>query len=349
MSEIIDAIVDRADRRQPLAVCVLARTRGSTPQKAGALMLVTPDGQTLGTIGGGCTEAEARTEALRALTRPGERSAATAGNGVIVADRLLRFELNHDYGWDDGLVCGGVMHVVVQVIDRPESADAWRHAQRELAAGRPAQTRLRVADESGETIELTHEAEPRPSLIIAGGGHVGRALADIAGPAGFDVTVIDDRADVVSASRFPDARRVVGEIDAGLRKATLDENSYVVVVTRGHKHDGQALEAVVRSDARYIGLIGSRRKVLAIYETLLEQGVTPEQLRRVHAPIGLKIGAVSPEEIAISIAAELIAVRHGRPLDATTAMSLDGKLLDGLIDRQRGLNDAATARDRSSP
>ncbi|MEO0963821.1 MAG: XdhC/CoxI family protein [Planctomycetota bacterium] len=349
MSQIIDAIVNRADRGQPLAVCVLAKTRGSTPQKAGAIMLVTADGQTLGTIGGGCTEAEARTEALRALTRPSDRPAETTDDGAILADRLLRFELNHDYGWDDGLVCGGVMHVVVQVIDRLEAADAWRHAQHELAVGRPARTRLRVTNEHGELVELTHEAEPRPSLIIAGGGHVGQALAAIADPAGFDVTVVDDRADTVSAARFPDARRVVGEIEAELRKLTLHDHSYVVIVTRGHKHDGQALEAVIRSDARYIGLIGSRRKVLAIYETLLAQGVSPDQLRRVHAPIGLRIGAVSPEEIAVSIAAELIAVRHDQPLNTTHAMRLDGQLLDQLIDRQVGVNAAATDPARPSP
>ncbi|MEM6332045.1 MAG: XdhC/CoxI family protein [Planctomycetota bacterium] len=334
MTPLIQAIVDRADRGESFAVCLLAKTSGSTPQKAGALMLVGADGRIDGTIGGGCTEAEARTQALAALTRHEQPSSEKGTSEAVVADHWLRFELNQDYGWDDGLVCGGVMHVLIQIIRDSTDAEPWRRALQRLTAGQPAITPLRAVDDNGQTVDLNHECEPTPRLTIAGAGHVGQALAHVARSAGFEITVIDDRADAASEARFPNADRIIAPIDAELRRTALGDNDYVVIVTRGHRHDGQALEAVVRSNARYIGLIGSRRKVIAIYESLMELGVTRDQLGRVHAPIGLRIGAVSPEEIAISIAAELIAIRRGQPPQAAESMRLASRYLDQIADRQ---------------
>jgi xanthine dehydrogenase accessory factor len=162
-------------------------------------------------------------------------------------------------------------------------------------------------------------------LIIAGAGHVGRALGKIAGDVGFQLTVIDDRADYACGQWFPGAKCVVGEIDLELSRCEIDARTYIVIVTRGHKNDGRALAAVVRSPAAYIGLIGSKRKVHTILTDLHAHGVSIEQLARVHAPIGLEISAVTPAEIAVSIAAELIAIRRGRgdvpatPMKATEA------------------------------
>ena len=299
MFEWLDQAIRRSEAGEALAVCTVVETRGSTPQKAGAVMLVLANGRTIGTIGGGCVEAEVRSRAICGVGRS--------------ASRLMRFTLNQDYGWDDGLVCGGVMEVAVETREPAELADALQALRGELAAGRSASRTIRVVDEAGRARDFLQELVPPPRLIIAGGGHVGAALAELATPMGFAVVVVDDREDVASAERFPAARCVVGSIEAELSAMSLGPHDYVVIVTRGHRHDGLALAAVIGRGAGYVGLIGSRHKIGAIFRRLREDGVaSDEQLESVHAPIGLDIGAVTPEEIAVSIAAELVAVRRGR-------------------------------------
>jgi xanthine dehydrogenase accessory factor len=139
----------------------------------------------------------------------------------------------------------------------------------------------------------------------------------------FRVTVIDDRPEFASADRFPKATCIVGEIETELSRQPIDASTYIVIVTRGHRNDGQALRAVINSNAKYIGLIGSKAKVKTIFDDLVAQGVSAEKLLRVHAPIGLNIGSVSVPEIAVSIAAELVAVRRGRDNTAAKPMKLD--------------------------
>ncbi len=155
--------------------------------------------------------------------------------------------------------------------------------------------------------------EPSPSVYIIGAGHVGLYLGRFAHDAGFTVRVVDDREAFANRERFPDAAEVVvDDIPGWLTTAVLPASAYVVIVTRGHRHDLDALRAVVNRDLRYVGLIGSRAKVARVYEALMAEGVDPERFARVHAPIGLDLGAVTPQEIAVSIVAELIAVRRGK-------------------------------------
>ena len=159
--------------------------------------------------------------------------------------------------------------------------------------------------------------EAAPRLYLIGAGHVAYHLAGIAGDAGFRIHVLDDREKFANAERFPHADEVIVEsIPEWLHRATLPTNAYAVVVTRGHRHDLDALRALAARDLRYVGLIGSRAKVARIYEALQAESMPPECLRRVHAPIGLDIGAVTPAEIAVSILAELIAVKYGKSRDA---------------------------------
>jgi xanthine dehydrogenase accessory factor len=320
--ELLDEILRRSDAAEPLAVCTVVRTRGSTPQKCGAVMVVLRDGQTLGTIGGGCVEAEVRTRAIQFL------QSGSSG--------LFSFKLDHDLGWDDGLVCGGVMDVAVEIFDTPARAEPLRRAREALAAGREAAVHVTVPDETGKPVTFERKIEPTPTLVIAGAGHVGAALARVAQELGFRVVVIDDRADLTSAERFPDATRVVGEIETELARFPANEQTYVVIVTRGHRHDGRALVAAVGLKARYVGLIGSKRKIITILEDLHRQGVPREQLERVHAPIGLDIGAATPAEIAVSIAAELISVRRrasDRPAGSMrlTAAQIDRAMRDASV------------------
>jgi xanthine dehydrogenase accessory factor len=291
-------MVLRSDRGEVVALCAVVRTQGSTPQDAGALMLVLRDGKTLGTLGGGCVEAEVRLRAQQLMAEP--------------QTRLLQFRLDQDYGWDDGLVCGGVMEIAVQIIASAADAAFSRKILDDVAAARTATLAITARDEKNQTQRFEIQIPPTPRLIIAGAGHVGASLATLAAAIDFRVTVIDDRADYATTSRFPGATCIIGDIDRELGNCAIDSNTYVVIVTRGHKHDAQALTAVISSPATYLGLIGSKRKIWQILEELHQQGATAEQLTRVHAPIGLEIAAVTPAEIAVSIAAELIAIRRGR-------------------------------------
>jgi xanthine dehydrogenase accessory factor len=159
--------------------------------------------------------------------------------------------------------------------------------------------------------------EPPPMLVILGAGHVGYQLGRLAPGLGFRVRVVDDREAFANADRFPDADEVIVEsIPEWVARTHLPGSACVVVLTRGHRQDYDAVRALAGRDLRYVGLIGSRAKVAKLAERALEDGVSPDWLRRLHAPIGFDIGAVTPEEIAVSILAELIAVRRGKPTGA---------------------------------
>jgi len=159
--------------------------------------------------------------------------------------------------------------------------------------------------------------EAAPHLVIAGAGHISRVLAGMMVRMGFSVHVIDDRADYANPDRFPPPfDPVAGDIAKTLSDWPVNHNTYVVIVTRGHKHDEQALRSVLSSNARYIGMIGSRRKIKVIFDDLQHAGATEAQLSRLHAPIGLDISAVTANEIALSIAAQLVSVRRADHRDA---------------------------------
>ena len=184
----------------------------------------------------------------------------------------VRYELADDFAAESGLICGGQMEVFIEPI------------------------------------------EPSPTVFIFGAGHVGQFVGRIAHEAGFRVNVVDDREKFANRERFPDAAAIiVDDIPSWLSRTTLPASSYAVVVTRGHRHDLDAMRALTAQNLRYLGLIGSRAKVKRIYDVLVEDGSIPvERLEHVHAPIGLDIGAVTPQEIAVAIVAELIAVRRGK-------------------------------------
>ena len=284
-----------ADGRR-VAFCVVVRTQGSAPQVPGAAMLLHDDMSTEGTLGGGCVEAEVRTRAFELLQR------GQSG--------LLTFDLDRDYGWDDGLICGGTMDVAVAPIRGAEGAKPFVEAAEMLERCTSASLPINVEHE-GRTRRFRLHVEAPAKLIIAGAGHVGAEVARLAVGLDFETTVIDDRADFANVRQLPPPiRPVVGDIAETLRGLPIDANTYVVVVTRGHKHDEQALRAVIDRPERYLGMIGSRRKVKLILDDLAALGVSRERLAQVHAPIGLSIGAVTVPEIAVSIVAELIQVRR---------------------------------------
>ena len=200
--------------------------------------------------------------------------------------------------------------------------DAFWKAREAIANRKPQLVHYELSDDfaqetglicGGQMDVYIEPIEPSPELYIIGAGHVGFHLGRLAHEVGFRVHVVDDREKFANSERFPNAVEiVVDDIPAWIGRTSLPPHAYAVVVTRGHTNDLEALRALAPRELRYLGLIGSRAKVARIYEALMEDQVPPEALKRVHAPIGLDIGAVTPQEIAVSILAELIAVKHGK-------------------------------------
>ncbi|MGE0706285.1 MAG: XdhC family protein [Vicinamibacterales bacterium] len=200
--------------------------------------------------------------------------------------------------------------------------DAFWKAREAITHRRPLLLHYELSDDFAQETGLVcggqmdvyiEPIEPSPELYVVGAGHVGFHLARLAHEVGFRVHVIDDREKFANAERFPNATEVVAEdIPAWIARTDLPPHAYVVIVTRGHTNDLEALRALAPLDLRYLGLIGSRAKVARIYDQLVADQMSPERLRNVHAPIGLDIGAVTPQEIAVSILAELVAVKHGK-------------------------------------
>jgi xanthine dehydrogenase accessory factor len=253
--DIYEEIVSlrREGRRGALATIVNAR--GSIPSFETAKMLVRDDGSIVGTIGGGCVEAEVWQAAREVMEQE--------------KPRTLTFNLNQNPRYDTGLVCGGTIEIFVEPV------------------------------------------LPTPVLYLFGAGHVALSVYKVARVAGFDVVVADDRESYANRERFPDAREVfAGEMEPIMNGLAPSESAFLVIVTRGHRDDMRVLRWAVDTPAHYIGMIGSRRKVIGIYRELEREGVEPEKFDRVHAPVGLDIGAVTPEEIAVAIMAEMIASRR---------------------------------------
>ena len=200
--------------------------------------------------------------------------------------------------------------------------DAFWKAREAITERKPRLVHYELSDDFAQETGLVcggqmdvyiEPIEPSPELYVIGAGHVGSQLATLAQAVGFHVHIVDDREKFANRDRFPEATEVVtDEIPAWLARTELPPHAYVVIVTRGHTNDLEALRALAPRDLRYLGLIGSRAKVARIYEQLQLDGLPADCLTRVHAPIGLDIGAVTPQEIAVSILAELIAVKHGK-------------------------------------
>jgi xanthine dehydrogenase accessory factor len=342
MRDVLRALIAAIDAGRPVAWCRLVETRGSTPQKAGAAMLVYEDGSQAGTLGGGCVEAEVKRRAL----------------GLLAENRpeVCTFQLDSDYGWDDGLICGGRMKIVIEPITAGSPAPYFRRLNELIergegctealvfdseASGLSSPTAL-LFDRGGRMlIGIRHGGDgpariteqlrpladrprayaaggiaylpvlPRCRLVIVGGGHVGKAVADLAADLEFDVWMVDDRAEFASEERFPRAeRRISGTIDRVLPDLEITRDTYCLIVTRGHSHDQEALFHLVNRGARYVGLIGSKRKIKMIFDNLAAEGVSREALTKVYAPLGIDIGSQTVPEIAVSICAELIAHRN---------------------------------------
>jgi xanthine dehydrogenase accessory factor len=253
--DLYEEIVKLRQEGRRGAVATIVNVRGSVPSFETAKMLVRDDGSILGTIGGGCVEADVWQSAREVMESE--------------KPRTLTFNLNQNPKYDTGLVCGGTLDVFIEPV------------------------------------------LPPALLYVFGAGHVSVNLYKVAKSAGFDVSVIDDRETYANRERFPEAKEVIAEdFDKAMADLTPSESSYIVIVTRGHRDDLRVLRWAVQTRAKYIGMIGSKRKTIAIFRELTAEGLAEQLFERVHAPVGLDIGAITPEEIAVAITAELISVRR---------------------------------------
>jgi xanthine dehydrogenase accessory factor len=341
-------VLHRLESHEPVVLSTVVEAEGATPQVPGASALFGERGLILGTLGGGLLEKDAEKKALLCLKKRtsiyyrfdlrGEDLAAgepVCGGFVwILIDASPSEQLETWRRLVDALTSrrGGAL---LTQIDRgsggqaavkrlwlderaadPEARSFLRCFSRELARARRQEGPV-VVQEKGippgnrESLYFLEPIAPLPRLLIVGAGHIGRALARQAFWLDFDVTVIDDRAEFASEERFPRGTGlVVGNIETAVREFPVSGDTYIVIVTHGHSHDAEALRACIRSPAAYIGMIGSRHKVALMRERFLKDGwASAQEWDRVHTPIGLKIGSKTVEEIAVSIAAELVQVR----------------------------------------
>jgi xanthine dehydrogenase accessory factor len=253
--DVFEELVRLRKLGQKCALATIVEVGGSIPSFQSAKLLVREDGSMVGTVGGGCVEAQVFTAAREAMEtgRP----------------KLLNFNLGQDAAYESGLICGGQVDIFVEPI------------------------------------------LPQPRALIFGAGHISKSLSKVASLAGFATCVIDDRESYANRERFPEADEVLaGEYEEVFPRLAVNEGSYLIIVTRGHQDDLRVLRQAATTPARYVAMIGSKRKVISVVKELEKEGVPREALERIHAPMGLEIGAVTPEEIAVSVVAEMIAVRR---------------------------------------
>jgi xanthine dehydrogenase accessory factor len=244
---------------------------------------------------------------MRRAGRRGALATIVHTNGSIPSYESSRMLVRED-GSIAGTIGGGCVE-----------AEVWAAAKEVMQKEAPQKMVFHLNNEAsydnglicGGTLEVFVEPIlPQPVVYLFGGGHVSMAVAKAANAAGFGIGVVDDREAFANKERFPMAQDVFTSYEEAFEKIRPNASSYLVIVTRGHKEDMRVLAWAVRTEARYMGMIGSKRKVLSVYRALENEGYKPEEFERVYAPMGLEIGALSPEEIAVSIAAELVAVRR---------------------------------------
>jgi xanthine dehydrogenase accessory factor len=346
MDIIVETAVDLLRQNQGIVLAVIISSQGSSPRMAGTRMLVAEDGHIFGTIGGGLLEARAIQTALemhggapgRILTFDLTNEDAAAmemicgGRVRVFLDRILPTEKNKVLfaRWHGAMSRGKKMILATTGAIADDTVEEVSHTLLDNAGEIAGQLPLSpesierlaesVAGSEGITVQTTEDflvvfdpGQPRPTLYLFGAGHVARPTAELAVVAGFRVEVLDDRAEFAEAGRFPGASavHVLSDFDHAAAGLSIDANDHIVIVTRGHLHDKTVLAQALKTPAAYIGMIGSRRKRDTIYRELLEEGFSDADLARVHCPIGMDIGAETPEEIGVSIVAEMISLRRG--------------------------------------
>jgi xanthine dehydrogenase accessory factor len=306
INPVYQALVEAAENGERVTLGLISDVKSSSPQKVGAKAVFYPDGRIKGTLGGGCLEAEIQKRAIAAL-RSGE--AAT-----------FELLLDHDFGWDDGLICGGKVSGLILPNAQKIGVEFWSELQNRSATVswgvKPDYSLITSHTPSTLTGCLYQETITPPcALWIAGAGHIARAVAPLALQLDFDVTIFDDRPSLVSHEFFPkEAKLQADDWDKLLTVPLPSVPSFGLIVTRGHRHDALVLAKWIHQPFQFLGMIGSTRKARTIFEHLADEHIaTPEELAKVACPVGIKIGSRTVQEIAISIVAQYIDKRAEVP------------------------------------
>ena len=332
------------EQGSPVVLVSIMSLQGSTPRHNGAKMVVGADGKSCGTIGGSLIEATAIAEsqkvlaAARSKTIEFELSGKDAsspgmicgGKAELLLDYLPPTDENKKFAqtWHEATLSGSDFYFLTHLRNLKHNTDVLGHAILHSDGSIQGNTSLTVSDIESLKSELHNisasmvfslkytrilvdRIRKLKTLYCFGAGHVAVPTAHVADLAGFRVVVVDDRPEYANAERFPEASKiyVLNDFNHAFTGLEIDTDSFIVILTRGHQYDREVLEQALKTSAGYIGMISSRRKREAIYEALMADGVKKEELERVHSPIGLAIGGETPEEIAVSIVAELISER----------------------------------------
>jgi xanthine dehydrogenase accessory factor len=350
MHEVFQEAINVLGKSDPMVVATVIRTKGSTPQKPGSKLLVRKDGTGVGTLGGGCVEGDIWFAASELMKRGGsseyreyelneelaaEDGLICGGTMYFLIDPVYKPEEYLDFAKEIDLAYQGGEPVALASLIRPgegnESSIGAKFFMRgdgstvgtlgtsdldESAISKGKELMVHGKNEyviTGSGSEYFIEAYTTPpQLVLCGGGHVSNAIAPLAKSLGFLVFVTDDRAEFANADRFPMADTIVVKTpEEAFPELPINPNTFIIVATRGHRFDNVALAAAAKTSAKYVGLLGSRRKIILIYEDLMRMGIPKERMEELRAPIGLDIHARTPEEIAVSIMAELLMFRLG--------------------------------------
>ena len=369
MESVFKAAVEELDDHKQMVVATVVRTSGSTPQKSGAKLLVRDDGSGVGTLGGGCVEGDIWFAAQELLKRGGDaelrdyqlNEELAAQDGLVcggtmyfLIDPVRETDPYRDFA-DQAVqaYAGGAPMAIVNITAASERARVRVGAKMLVRENGTTEGSLNDANLEALTIAKARDLMAMgkndylyfddgiecyieayttpPTLVLIGGGHVSKAIAPIAKSVGFRIFVFDDREQFANPERFPEADlTMVGDYRDGFDKMPVNKNSFVVIATRGHQFDDPAVSGALRTPASYIGLLGSKRKTILIFEELIRNGFDADVLRRINAPIGLDIGGRTPEEIALSVMSEIVAFRLG---GSGGSMKLQERLLDKAIER----------------
>ena len=340
---VAETAAQQLESGSPIVLVSLVDLEGSTPRHGGARMIVGEDGKSHGTVGGGLLEAAAITASRQALASKQSKMMSFSldgngtdgkmmcgGNASVLVDVVPPTNENADlFRTYDSLVQNAKDFYFLTVFNNDQhglvvlghsllrrdgtSSGTYAWTDDELDTLKSELHNISSASilSLGAKDVLIDPITKTRTVYCFGAGHVAIPTAHIAALAGFRVVVVDDRSEFANAQRFPDATQVVvpESFEGALENLPIDADSFIVIITRGHRYDRVVLEQALKTNASYIGMIGSLRKRDAIYSALLEEGVSAEDIKRVHSPIGLPTEAETPEEIAVSIVAEMIAER----------------------------------------
>ncbi|NJO44117.1 MAG: XdhC family protein [Cyanobacteria bacterium CRU_2_1] len=298
------------EQKLPVVVATVTHIKGSVPREVGAKMIVCADGQTMGTIGGGAGEAKVIDYALAVL--------------LTGENQWVEIDLSGAPHRETQGICGGIMRVWLERWSGEDAIDLTRQILALLQSGQSATLVIPFDAQTpsfllNPSLPIPSDAfvetlQPPPTLLIVGAGHVGEQLAKVAHLIGFQIAIQDDRIDWANPHRYPQACQIFAEpIAASIPQLATHTQLYAALVTRGYQYDLEALKWLLNREisCHYIGMIGSEKRVRQVYQAIEQTGISRNKLSLIYAPIGLDIGALTPEEIAVSIAAELILVRRG--------------------------------------